>query len=108
LTDVESAATFEAESVAVQVTAIAPVDWYVWLTVEPPAVFPSPKVHAYVYGAAPPEAEHVNEIDWPTSAACLGALTVATRGAGGAATVTVAVWEALRPPAESVTVTAGE
>ena len=68
-TVVEAAAVAEAESVAVQVTVIAPADWYTWLTAEPLPALPSPKVHRYEYGAAPPVAEHVNETDWPTSAA---------------------------------------
>jgi len=107
-TEVEAAAVPEAESVAVQVTVIVPADWYTWLTAPPLPVFPSPKVHPYEYGAAPPVAEHVNETDWPTSAVCRSALTDAPSGAGGAETLTVCVGATLAPPRESVAVTAGE
>jgi len=107
-TDFDAAAEAEAESVAVHVTVIAPADWYTWFTAGPLPVFPSPKVQSYEYGAAPPVAEHVNETDWPTSAACRGALTLAPSGAGGAVTLTVCVWVTLVPPRESVAVTAGE
>jgi len=107
-TVVEAAADADAESVAVQVTVIAPADWYTWFTAGPLPAFPSPKVHPYEYGVTPPVAEHVNETDCPTSAACRGALTEAPSGAGGAETLTLCVGASLAPPRESVAVTVGE
>src|SRR2546426_197439 len=86
-----------------------PVCVYVWVIWAPVAEFPSPKVHAYVYGAVPPPAVHVNVIDCPTSAAVRGELTLAPSGAGDDdVTVTPCVCAILLPPRESEAVTNGE
>src|SRR2546425_1921582 len=108
-TEVEAAAVAVVASVTVHVTLMLPVDWYAWLVTEPLAELPSPKVHAYVYGAVPPPAVHVNVIDCPTSAAVRGELTLAPSGAGDDdVTVTPCVCAILLPPRESEAVTNGE
>jgi hypothetical protein len=108
-TEVEAAAFAVVASVTVHTTAMLPVDWYAWLTTEPLAELPSPKVQPYVYGAVPPAAVQVNVIDWPTSAAVRGELTLAPSGAGDdEVTVTPCVCAILFPPRESEAVTNGE
>ena len=85
-------------SVTIRLTPNVPGAPNAWLGFWLPELVPSPKVHAYVYGAAPPDAAPVNPIATEASPEVVLAEALAT---SAGLTLTVKVTAALCP-AESV------